>query len=98
MTPQQHLFTQARNRLIDAVTSIGFSAELGDLCARQIGSPRGIDRLTSYVCNVKPRSEELLVDEMLAIADQINTWREKKASEEAQWRYSMWLNSDERGD
>ncbi len=54
--------------------------------------------LTSYVYNVKPRSEELLVDEMLAIADQINTWREKKASEEAQWRYSMWLNSDERGD
>ena len=98
MTPQQHLLTQARNRLIDAVTSIGFPSELGDLCARQIGSPRGIDRLTSYVYSVKPRSEELLVDEMLAIADQINTWREKKASEEAQWRYSMWLNSDERGD
>ena len=54
MTPQQHLFTQARNRLIDAVTSIGFSAEQDDLCARQIGSPRGIDRLTSYVYNVKP--------------------------------------------
>jgi len=50
------------------------------------------------VYSVTPRSEELLVDEMLAIADQINTWREKKASEEAQWRYSMWLNSDERGD
>ena len=45
--------------------------------------------------NARPRSEELLVDEMLAIADQISTWREKKASEEAQWKYSMWLNSDE---
>lgn len=96
MTPQQHLFTQARDRLVQAVTTIGFPAELGDLCAQQIGSPRGIDRLTSYVYNVRPRSEELLVDEMLAIADQISTWRNKKESEEAQWKYSMWLNSDER--
>ena len=96
VTPQQFLFSQARDRLIQAVTAIGFPAELGDLCARQIGSLRGIDRLTSYVYNVRPRTEELLVDEMLAIADQISTWRDKKESEEAQWRYSMWLNSEER--
>ena len=96
VTPQQFLFSQARDRLIQAVTAIGFPAELGDLCTRQIGSPRGINRLTSYIYNVRPKSEELLVDEMLAIAEQINTWREKKASEEAQWRYSMWLNSEER--
>ena len=96
MTPQQFLFSQARDRLIQAVTAIGFPAELGDLCARQIGSPRGINRLTSYIYNVRPKSEELLVDEMLAIADQISTWRDKKESEEAQWRYTLWLNSDER--
>ena len=96
MTPQQFVFSQARDRLIRAVTACGFPAELADLCARQIGSPRGIDRLTSYVYQVRPRSEEMLVDEMLAIADQISTWREKKESEEAQWKYSMWLNSDER--
>ena len=96
MTEQQALFCEARDRLVRAVTACGFPAELGELCARQIGSPRGIDRLTSYVYNVRPRSEEMLVDEMLAIADQLRTWREKKESEEAQWRYSMWLNSEER--
>ena len=96
MTPQQYLFTQARDRLVSSVTSIGFPAELGELCARQIGSPHGIDRLTSYIYNVRPKSEELLVDEMLAIADQISTWRDKRESEETQWRYTMWLNSDER--
>ena len=96
MTPQQFLFSQARDRLVQAVMSLGFPAELGDLCARQIGSPRGINRLTSYIYNVRPKSEELLVDEMLAIADQISTWRDKKESEEAQWRYTLWLNSDER--
>ena len=69
---------------------------LGDLCAKQIGSPKGIDRLTSYVWNVHPKSEELLVDEMLAIDSQLRTWREKKDAEEAQWKYTLWLNSEER--
>jgi hypothetical protein len=96
MTPQQVIFSQSRDRLIQAVTACGFPAELGELCARQIGSPKGIDRLTSYVWNVRPKSEELLVDEMLAIAEQIQGWRDKKEAEEAQWKYSMWLNSEER--
>ena len=96
MTSQQFIFSQARDRLVSAVTSIGFPAELGELCARQIGSPKGIDRLTSYIYNDRPKSEELLVDEMLAISEQIHSWRDKKESEEAQWRYSMWLNSEER--
>ncbi len=96
VTPQQFLFSQARDRLVSAVTSIGLPAELGELCARQIGSPHGIDRLTTYIYKVRPKSEELLADEMLAIAEQIQGWRDKKESEEAQWRYSMWLNSEER--
>ena len=96
MTSQQFLFSQARDRLIQAITSLGFPAELGELCARQIGSSRGIDRLTSYVWNVRPKSEELLVDEMLAISEQIQSWRDKKESEEAQFRYTLWLNSEER--
>ena len=96
MTSQQFVFSQARERLIRAVTACGFSAELGELCARQIGSPKGIDRLTSYIYNVRPKSKELLVDEMLAISEQIQGWRDKKEAEEAQWRYTLWLNSDER--
>ena len=98
MTEQQALFSAARDRLVQAVTACGFPAELGELCARQIGSSKGIDRLTSYVRNVRPRSEEMLVDEMLAIDSQIRRWREKKVSEEAQWKYTLWLNSEERGD
>ena len=33
----------------------------------------------------------MLVDEMLAICKEINAWREKKASREAQERYNAWL-------
>ena len=56
MTEQQVQFYRARDRLVQAVISCGFPAELGKLCARQIGSPKGIDRLTSYVYNVRPKN------------------------------------------
>ena len=40
MTPNQYLWTQARDRLIAAVTGIGFSAELAELMAKQLDSSR----------------------------------------------------------
>ena len=65
MTPNQYLWAQARDRLAAAVTGIGFPAELAELMARQLGSPKAIDRMTSYVHQARPRTEEMLVDEML---------------------------------
>ena len=91
MTPNQYLWTQARNRLVAAVTGIGFSAELAELMAKQLGSPKAIDRMTSYVHQARPRTEEMLVDEMLAICSDIETWRQKKESQEAQARYNTRL-------
>ena len=78
MTSNQYLRAQARDRLVTTVTTLGFSAELADLMARQLGSPKAIERMTSYVCKAHPRTEEMLVDEMLAICAEIETWRERK--------------------
>ena len=91
MTPNQQIWVQARDRLVAAVTGIGFSAELAELMARQLGSPKAIDRMTSYVYQARPSTEEMLVDEMLAICAEIETWREKKESQEAQARYNARL-------
>ena len=91
MTTNQYQWAQARDRLVADVTGIGFSAELAELMARQLGSPRAIDRMTSYVYQARPRTEEMLVDEMLAICAEIETWREKKESQEAQARYNARL-------
>ena len=91
MTPNQYLWTQARDLLVAAVTGIGFSAELAELMAKQLGSPKAIDRMVSYIRQAHPRTEELLVDEMLAICAEIETWRQKKESQEAQARYNSWL-------
>ena len=91
MTPNQQIWVQARDRLVAAVTGIGFSAELAELMARQLGSPRAIDRMTSYIYQARPRTEEMLVDEMLAICAEIETWREKKESQETQAQYNARL-------
>lgn len=91
MTPEQFLWTQARDRLVKAVSSLGYDPEFGSLMAKELGSPKAIDRMTSYIYQAKPRSEEMLVDEMLAIKAEIQTWREKKESQEAQAKYNARL-------
>ena len=91
MTPNQYLWAQARDRLVAAVAEAGFSAELAELMARQLKSPKAIDRMVSYIRQAHPRTEEMLVDEMLAICAEIETWRQKKESQEAQARYNSWL-------
>ncbi len=95
-TPNQRMWTQARDRLAGTITSLGFPEEFADLLAKQLGSPKAIDRLTSYLYQAKPRSMEMIIDEMLAIRAEIDAWRERKESLEAQEGYSRWLNSETR--
>ena len=91
MTPNQYLWSRARDRLVAAVTGLGFSAELADLMARELGSPKAVDRMTAYIRQARPRTEEMLVDEMLAIKEEIDTWRRKKEAEAAQASYNARL-------
>ena len=97
MTPNQRTWSLSRNELAAAVSSLGYPAEFADLMARQLGSPKAIDRLTSYLYHAKPQTIEMIVDEMLAIQAEVDSWREKKESQEAQARYYAWLRSDQRG-
>lgn len=59
--------------------------------AKHLGSPKAIDRMVSYIRQAHPRTEETLVDEMPAICAEIETWRQKKESQEAQARCNPWL-------
>ena len=96
MTSAQRLWTLSRNQLAKAVSSLGFPEEFADLLAKQLGSPKAIDRLASYIWQAHPDSVEMIVDEMVAIQEEIAAWREKKEYREAHERYNTWLNSEER--
>ena len=95
MTPSQKIWARSRDRLVSAVTVLGFPAELAELMAKQLKSPKAIDRMTSYIRQAHPNSEEMLVHEMLAICAEIDAWRERKLSLEAQSRYSAMLYAQE---
>ena len=96
MTPAQMIWTHSRNRLATAVADLGYPEGLADLLAKQLGSPKAIDRMTAYLQQARPGSLEMIADEMLAICAEIEAWREKKESQEAQAGYSAWLNSEAR--
>ena len=91
MTENQLLWIRTKDTLVRSVEQLGFPAELGEVVAKHLGSPKAMERMISYLDLVKPKSEELIVDEMLAIRSEIEAWREKKASEEANARYNEML-------
>ena len=91
MMSEQSVWAKTRNDLVRAVESLGFPAELGEAIAKYLGSPKAMERMIAYLHYVKPESEELVVDEMIAIRSEIDAWREKKASEEANARYNEML-------
>ena len=91
MTDYHREWCEARDNLRKAVTFLGYRTDMADLLSRELGSPRGIERLTSYIYHAKPGTLETLVDEMLAIKGQIDAWRSKKESEEAQASYNARL-------
>ena len=88
MTDEQKTWLIAKNRMMDALTKLGFPEALGDQIVKNLGSPKAMDRMTCYLNNVKPKKAELVVDEMLAICSDIARWRDKKESERANAVYN----------
>lgn len=76
-------WNRARDELVEVLAELGQSAALGECIARHLGSPRAIERMTAYLRYARPASAEMIVDEMLSISAEIEAWRAKKASEEA---------------
>ena len=78
----------ARDDLVYSITSLGFPEELGNEIAKNLGSPKAIRRMTSYLRQTHPKSAEEIVDEMLAIKSEIDAWRERKEAQNANARYN----------
>ena len=91
MRDESSEWTRTYDTLIRAMEKLGFKAELGDQIARQLGSPKAMERMIAYLEYVKPRSAEVVVDEMLAICSDIEAWKQKKACEEYNARYNELL-------
>ncbi len=87
MSEHRREWAQARDRLTEALIGAGFPGELGDLLARQLRIPKAMDRLSGYIRQARPRSVEMLVDEVFAINAEIDAWRQRKEARDAQASY-----------
>ena len=92
MTEDQKKWVIAKGRMMDAMKVLGFPEALGDELVKNLGSPKAMDRMTSYLNNVKPKKAELVVDEMLSICSDIVRWKDKKELEQANAKYNEIFN------
>ena len=73
----KELWSHTRDKLISALTELGYPEELGDAIAKHIGSHKGIERMISYLRQVRPNKVELVVDEMISIRSEMTHGRRK---------------------
>ena len=91
MDENKRRWLYSRDNLVKMIRSLGFPDELGEAVVKNLGSPKAMDRMTSYLTNMKPTTPEMVVDEMLAIRSEIEAWRAKKDSEDANAKYNEML-------
>ena len=91
MDENKRRWLYSRDQLMTAIRSLGYPEELGVAVVKNLGSPKAMDRMTSYLMNVKPETPELVVDEMLAIRSEIEIWKAKKDSQDANAKYNEML-------
>ncbi len=84
-------WNEAKDELVETIIGLGFPKEFGLEIAKGLGSPKAIRRMTAYLRNARPKDPETVVDGMLAIRTEIDSWRQKKKSEEANARYNELL-------
>ena len=82
-----------KRELIDILVRMGFSAELGEAIATNLRTEKLINRMIGYLLSAQPRTEEDIVDEMLAIMSDRDTWIRKKEAEFYNQKYNEYLNS-----
>lgn len=86
-------WARTKQQLVTEIKKLGFPESLGNEVAVNLGSPKAMERMIAYLHYVKPRSAELIVDEMLAICSDIDRWKKKKASEAANAAYNEMLDA-----
>lgn len=91
-TDSRSSWADTRDELRQAMTELGYPTEFADEIAKYIGSPKGIQRMAWYIRYVRPQKAELIADEMLSIKSEIDAWRERKESQQANAAYTQLLN------
>ena len=80
-----------KKELVDTLEKMGYPPEFGMAIASELGIEMTLRRMIGYLRNARPRSAEKIADEMLAICDDRERWRKKKAAEFYNSKYNELL-------
>lgn len=81
-----------RQQLINAVVDLGYPSEFGELLARELGGPWSMECMTGYLRAVRPKSLEMIADELVSILDQRKAISDKIETERANAGWNEFLN------
>ena len=85
---------EAYAALLTALAEVGVPEEVGKYIAQNLKTERCMRRMTGYLRGAHPTSMEEIADEMVALMETREAWARKKEAEEANAKYTQWLNSD----
>lgn len=88
----EHERKEAREALIDAAAQLGLPLEFGELMARELRTTTAMRRMQAYLLGVRPHRMEDIADELLAIAEQRDTWFEQKRNDQANAAITAFYN------
>lgn len=80
-----------REEIVALVKEKGHPAELGMVIADSLGTEKAMIRMIGYLSRIGEVRAEDIADEMLAICQERDRWREKKAAEYYQEKYNQYL-------
>jgi len=72
---------ELKEKLVQAVVSLGFPAEFGVLIGEELGTEKTLRRMLGYLRQAKPARMEDVADEMIAILEERQRWIDKKIYE-----------------
>lgn len=82
---------QIRESLVRTMERMGFPTEFGEIIADQLGTEKQMTRMIGWLIQFRPERPEEVADEMLAIKDEFERYREKKVAEYCNRRYNELL-------
>ena len=82
-----------RQQLTDILKRMGYPDSLGEAIYSNLRTEKPMNRMIGYLLSTQPRSEEEIVDEMLAIMSDRDNWVKKKEAEYYNQKYNEYLNS-----
>ena len=83
---------QAYFELLSTLARMGYPEQFGKEVAKNLGSEKMMCRMTGYLQNVRPKRIQDIVDEMLAIMEDRNSWTAKKQAQDTNAKYNGILN------